>query len=131
MILIFATHPLNFMSLGFFFMFFLLFTLFFVLLFFFNLIRNSFFQKRVSFKIFFNSIFIVSFIKKIYIMGFFKFDDFLKLSDICAEKNHIKSLFLIYNHEREKTQLLFQIRPPLIILVILSYFTLFFLKLAV
>lgn len=64
-------------------------------------------------------------------MGFFKFDDFLKLCDICAEKNHIRSLFLIYNHERKKTQLLFQIRPPLIILVILSYFTLFFLKLAV
>jgi len=64
-------------------------------------------------------------------MGFFKFDDFLNLSDNYTDKNQIRSLFLIYNHEREKTQLLSQIRPPLIILVILSYFTLFFLKLAV
>ena len=130
-ILIFLTHPLKFLSLNFIFTFFLLLSVFYVLMFMLNLVQNTLPKQKESFICFFNSNLKFSITKRIYIKGFFKFSNFLKLNDMQGEKNLVKSLYLIFNIEQKKIQILVQFRPPLIIFVILSYFIIYFLKLAV
>ena len=130
-ILIFTNLRVKFLSLDFVFCFFLIFSLLIICLFFLNYLQNSLLKEKDSFIIFFNSTIKLSVIERIFIKGFFKFSNFINSDDSWAEKNLLKSLFLIYNSGKNKTQILIQFRPPLIILVILSYFTLHFLKLAV
>ena len=130
-ILIFITHPIKFLSLNFIFTFFLLLSTFYILIFISNLAQNNLLKKKGSFICFFNSNLKFSAAKRIYIKGFFKFSNFSKLCDSRVEKNIVKSLFLIYNIEKIRIQILVQFRPPLIIFVILSYFTIYFLKLVV
>lgn len=125
------THPLKFLNSHLVLSFFVIFSLFFLLFFFFNLIQNYCCQERESFLILFNSVYKFSIFKRLYLRGFFKFLDYFNLAESEIEKNPIKSLFIIYNSEKKIIQVLVQIRPPLTTLVIISYFTLYFLILVV
>ena len=130
-LLIIITNPLKFLNTHLVFSFFLIFSSFFLIFFFFTVIQNSCCKEKESFAILFYSVNDFSIFKRLYLKGFFRFLDYINLPESQSEKNPIKSLFIIYNNEKRRTQLLIQIRPPLTSLVIVSYFTLYFLMLAV
>jgi len=111
--------------------FFLIFSLLFLLFIFFTLIQNSVCKEKESFDILFYSLNEFSILKRLYLGGFFRFLDYFSLPVSKIEKNPIKSLNIIYNNEKKRTQILIQIRPPLTTLVIVSYLILYFLILAV
>lgn len=101
--------------------FFLFFSLFFILVFILNYFLNKFLKNNCSFITLFNSNPKYSNCQKFYIKCFFKFLDYSKLSMYEEEKSICKSFYLIYNSTKKKFQILVQIRPPLIILIILTY----------
>jgi len=127
-IFIFFVHPILLLNLTYIFSFFLVFSLFFVFFFMINLILNNNFRDSSSFILFFNLNLNLSTLKKTYLRSFYKFFDYSDLSDYIEKKFLIKSLNLIYNFKKKKFQILGQIRPPLIMFVILSYYIIFFLK---
>jgi hypothetical protein len=108
------------------FSFFLVFSSFFVFFFIANLILNKSFGDSSSFILFLNLNLKLSILKKTYIRAYYKFFDYSDLSDYIEKKYLIKSLNLIYNFKKNKFQILCQIRPPLILFVILSYYIVFF-----
>ncbi|MFX1313787.1 MAG: hypothetical protein ACFFHD_14445, partial [Promethearchaeota archaeon] len=59
--------------------------------------------------------------------SFFKFCNFSNLNKNKTIKNPTRLLFLIYNNEMQKIQILCQYRPPLIIIITLSYTILLYL----
>ena len=124
-IFIFFVHPILLLNFTVIFSFFLVFSLFFVFFFMINLILN---RDSSSFILFFNLNLNLSTLKKTYLRSFYKFFDYSDLSDYIEKKFLIKSLNLIYNFKKKKFQILGQIRPPLIMFVILSYYIIFFLK---
>ena len=120
-ILIFITHPVKFLNINLVTSFFLLFSFFFILLFILNFILNKILKDTNSFIIFFSSNLRYSGSEKLYIKFFYKFLDYSKLGDCKEEKFLCKSVFLVYNINKKKIQVLVQFRPPLIILIILTY----------
>ncbi len=129
-ILIFLVHPPKYLNLHFTINFFLLFSLFFISLFIINYILNSTFKNNCSFIILFNSNLKSSFFYNLYIKFFCNFFSILKLKDYSEEKYQIKSYFLVFNYRKESIQILIQFRPPLIILIIITYFSCYLLNIA-
>ena len=125
-IFIFFVHPIVLLNLTIIFSFFLVFSSFFVFFFIANLILNKSFGDSSSFILFLNLNLKLSILKKTYIRAYYKFFDYSDLSDYIEKKYLIKSLNLIYNFKKNKFQILCQIRPPLILFVILSYYIVFF-----
>ena len=130
-ILIFVTHPVKYLDLNFVASFFLFFSLFFILLFIINYFLNELIKNNSSFINLFNSNSRYSSYQKFYIKTFYKFLDYSILSMSRGEKFICKSLLLIYNNEKKKIQILVQIRPPLIILIILTYLFVCLIKLII
>jgi len=130
-ILIFLIHPLKFLNLYFVTSFFLLFSLFFILLFLQNFILNSLFKNNCSFITFFNLDSTLSGFKKFYIKSFYKFLYYSKLREYKEEKILLKSVLLVFNNRKKKFQVLIQYRPPLILIIILTYLFAWFIKLAI
>ena len=58
-----------------------------------------------------------SFLRKIFVVIFYRFLDFSQISGYTNEKFVLKSLNLFYNKEKEKFQILTRFRPPLVILI--------------
>jgi Flp pilus assembly protein protease CpaA len=127
-IFIFFVHPILLLNMTFIFSFFLFFSLFFILYFMVNLIFNSIFGDNFSFNLFFNLNIKLSTFKKAYFKSFYRFFNYSDLYDYIERKYYIKSLNLLYNFKKKKFQILCQIRPPLIVLIILSYYIIFFLN---
>jgi len=127
-ILIFFVHPILFLNVTVIFSFFLFFSLLFVFLFMINLIFNNNFGDSFSYTLFFNLSYKLSILKKAYLKSFYRFLNYSNLNDYIERKYYIKSLNLIYNLKKNKFQILCQIRPPLIVLIILSYYIIFFLN---
>lgn len=128
LIFIFFVHPILYLNVYIIFSFFLIFSLFFVVFFTVNLIFNNIFGDGCSFILFFNLNFKLSIFKKVFFKCFYKFFNYVDLGDYLERKHYIKSLYLIYNFNKNKFQILCQIRPPLIVLIILSYYIVFFLN---
>jgi hypothetical protein len=80
-----------------------------------------------SFILFFNLNFKLSIFKKVYFKSFYRFLNYSDLCNYIERKYLIKSINLTYNFKKNKFQILCQIRPPLIVLIILSYYIIFFL----
>ena len=59
---------------------------------------------------------------------FYKFINYSELSDLRREKYQIKFYLLIYNNRIKKIQILSQFRPPLILIIAISYYILIYLK---
>jgi len=59
----------------------------------------------------------ISFVRKIFVIMFYKFSDFSQISRKTNEKFALKSLNLFFNEKKEKFQILTQFRPPLVILI--------------
>jgi len=58
-----------------------------------------------------------SFLRRIFIILFYRFFDFSQIGRYKNEKFVLKSLNLFYNEDKEKFQILTQFRPPLVILI--------------
>lgn len=129
--MIFLIHPLKYVNLFFVFSFFLWFSLFFIILFLQNFILNSLFKNNIVFISFFDLYSKFSVFKRLYIKSFFKFLNYSKLSDYKEEKMFLKSLLLVFNNREKKFQVLIQYRPPLILLIIFTYFISWFIRLAI
>ena len=130
-IFIFIVHPILFLNLLVIFSFYLAFSLFFVIIFIINGVNNNFLENNYSFLLFFNFNSKISILKKVYIKIFYRFFNYSELCDYMERKYLLKSLNLIYNVRKCKFQTLCQIRPPLIIAIILAYYIIFYLKIAI
>ncbi len=130
-ILIFFIHPLQFLSLFFVMSFFLWFSILIFLVFVQNFIINSFYKNHCSFSMFLNIISKSSGFKKVYIKCAYKFLNYSDLSEYKEEKFLLKSILLIFNDSKSKFQVLVQYRPPLILLIVLTYLIVWFIKLAI
>ena len=125
LILIFLNQPINFLNFHFIFLFFLTFSLLFILIFMINYTINNIFKVRYSFVIFFNLNYNYSYIEKFFIKIFYNFINFSKLVNFNQDLNELKSLELIYNYLTYRIQILTQYRPPLIGIIIISYYLTF------
>ncbi len=87
-----------------------------------NVIKNS-----ASFDMFFNFHLKISNFKKIYFKTFYKFINFSELASYQEDKVLIKSpIVIIYNPLKIKFQIIAQYRPPIVIILILAFYLLFF-----
>jgi hypothetical protein len=128
MILIFITQPINLLNLSFLTKFYLIFSILFISLFITNFISNFFTKNKKIFDNLFISILEISSMKKIYIRTFYKYLDYSELYKYRKEKILLKSIFLLFNSNKYKFQVLVQFRPPLILLIIISYLIVFFIR---
>lgn len=90
---------------------------------------NNSIKKSCSFIIFFNLNLRYSFLKRFFIKSFYKFSNYSRLFEYNEEKKKIKSSLLIFNYEKGLVEVLVQLRPPICILIILSYSLVYFLYL--
>lgn len=130
-IFIFIMHPIAFLNIFIIFTFFLTFSLFFILTFIINGVSNNLFKDDSTFLLFLNFDSQISIFKKVYLKLFYKFFNYSELCEYRERKYLLKSLDLIFNIRKNKFQVLCQIRPPLIIAIILAYYTVFYLKIAI
>lgn len=120
-ILIFLTHPIKYLSINIITSFYLFFSFIIILKFIFNYFLNRIIKDNCSFITFFSFISRFSRFQKLFIMSFYKFLDYSKLTISKEDKYIYRSLFLVYNYKKAKFQILVQIRSPLIVLIILAY----------
>jgi Flp pilus assembly protein protease CpaA len=131
LLFIFIVHPLLFLNISIIFTFFFIFSLLFILIFVSNLINNKRPQRNFSFLIYYYSNLKITCIKRFFIKTFYKFINYSKLGEYNENKSLIKSLDLVYNIELNKIQMMCQIRPPLIVIVMLSYYVIIYLILII
>ena len=127
-ILIFLTHPIEYLEFGLVILFFLLFSLLFFILFFSNFLINHIVKNSYSFEILFSYDLKISFLKKFYLKMFFRFFNLSGIIDYQGYKKSIKSQTIYYNGIKKKLQFFAQYQPPLVFICILSYYAIFFLK---
>lgn len=131
LLFIFIITPLLFLNIIIIFTFYFIFSLLFILLFMLNLINNRSPQRNFSFLIYYYSNLKISGNKRFFIQTFYRFINYSELGSYDEDKSLIKSLDLVYNVELNKIQLMCQIRPPLIIVIMLSYYVIFYLILII
>jgi Flp pilus assembly protein protease CpaA len=112
------THILNFEMIYFFFFIFLSLYLTLILV---SSLFNIVLSKNI-FYIMINSLQeSITLSNRIFILLFCKFLDFSQINDYANAKFSLKSLNLFYNVKKEKFQILTQFRPPLVILIFITY----------
>ncbi|MFX1280905.1 MAG: hypothetical protein ACFFA3_16135 [Promethearchaeota archaeon] len=131
LIFIFNVHPLQFLNLALIFTFFSIFSCIYIIIFISNLINNYNSKRHYSFFLYYNLNTTITGNKKLFINTFYKFINYSELEVYNEEKSLIKSLDLVYNVKLNKIQILCQIRPPLIVDIILSYYFIFCLILVI
>ncbi|MHA1678486.1 MAG: hypothetical protein ACTSW3_06870 [Promethearchaeota archaeon] len=87
---------------------------------------NGCIKYRLSFDIYFNTTFPLSTLKKKFIKSYYIFQDISKLCDIKEDKYQLCEGGLFYNIKTLKLQILAQYRPPLTLIISLSYLVSFF-----
>jgi len=127
-ILIFLTHPIKYLEFGLILLFFLLFSLLFFIFFFSNFLINHIMKNSYSFEILFSYNIKISVFKRFYLKMFFRFFNLSEIIAYQGYKKSIKSQTIFYNSIKKKLQLFAQYKPPLVLMCILSYYTIFFLK---
>ncbi|MBY9009674.1 MAG: hypothetical protein KGD74_07410 [Candidatus Lokiarchaeota archaeon] len=63
----------------------------------------------------------ISYPQAAFLKLFYRFLDFSQINEYSDTKLQMKTLTLVYNEEREKFQFLAQIRPPIAVLIFISY----------
>jgi len=86
-----------------------------------NYLFNRFLTKSHPYNILHALIKKISYPRGWYLKLFYKFLDFSQINKYSDTKLQMKSLTLFYNEEREKFQFLAQIRPPIAVLIFISY----------
>ncbi len=131
LILIFMIHPIPILNIPIIFFFYLIFSFFFIILCMINFVMNNYTNRHLSFALFFKKNIKLSILKNFYIKSFYKFQNFSELNNYCEHTYVIKSTTLIFNGKRNKFQILSQLRQPLIIIIIPSYYIMYYVKLIV
>jgi hypothetical protein len=63
----------------------------------------------------------VSYPRGTFLKLFYRFTDFSQINEYSDAKLQMKALTLFYNEKREKFQFLAQVRPPIAVLIFISY----------
>jgi len=90
-----------------------------------NFTNNYIFRNKFSFDQFFIINHSISKIKHIYFSLFYRFSNYSEVNTLNDIKLLIRDTNLYFNFKSEKFQILTQSRPPLIIIVIITYYILF------
>lgn len=130
-IIIFFVHPTKYLKISYIFLFFLILSLLFLVFFFTNYLSNSFTKISYSFDIFFNLGFKISILKKLFIRMFYHFFSFSKIINYREVKKSLRGQFIIYNSKTGSLQFLAQYKFPFVLICILSYYFLYFLKVGI
>jgi len=86
-----------------------------------NYLFNSIFTKSHPYNMVFALNEKISYPRGTFLKLFYRFLDFSQIKKYSNTKLQMRSLMLFYNEEREKFQFLAQIRPPIAVLIFLSY----------
>ena len=86
-----------------------------------NYLFNRFFTKSHPYNMVFALNEKISYPRGTFLKLFYRFLDFSQIKKYSNTKLQMRSLMLFYNEEREKFQFLAQIRPPIAVLIFLSY----------
>ncbi len=130
-ILIFLIHPFKFLNFYFIVSFFLLFSLQFLLVFFLNFIINKVTDNSFSFNFLFIIYPKIPNLKRFFFKMFYGFFNLTNIKDYRNNKTPIKCSSIIYNINKGNLQFLAQYRPPLVLFIIFSYYTIFFLNIGI
>ncbi len=120
-IFLFLTFPILGFNFHLFFSFFIYLLILFLLLLSFNYLFNRFLTKSHTFNMLHALNEKISYPRKTFLKLFYRFLDFSQINKYSDTKLQMKSLILFYNEEREKFQFLAQIRPPIAVLIFISY----------
>jgi Flp pilus assembly protein protease CpaA len=126
-LLIFSIHPIKYLNCLFVLFFFLFFSLFFLILFFFNLIHNSIKKNSYAFRVYYSLHFKLSIFRKLFMKSFCSFFNLDNLKNFERDKIFVDALFILFNDQKSKLQILAIYRPPLTLICIISYYFIFFL----
>ena len=120
-IFLFFTFPIFGFNFYLFFSFFSYIMIFFLLLVSLNYVFNRFLTKSRSFNMMYALNEGISHPRGVFLKLFYKFLDFSQINKYSDAKLQMKTLALFYNKEKEKFQFFAQIRPPVAVLIFLSY----------
>jgi Flp pilus assembly protein protease CpaA len=120
-IFLFFAFPILGFDFHLFFSFFSYFLILFLLLVSCNYLFNRFLTKSHSYNMLHALNEKISYSREIFLKLFYRFMDFSQINKYSDTKLQIKSLTLFYNKEREKFQFFAQIRPPIAVLIFISY----------
>ncbi|MBY9002903.1 MAG: prepilin peptidase [Candidatus Lokiarchaeota archaeon] len=101
--------------------FYFFFTFFYIGLILMTFLVNGCIKYRFSFEIYFNTTFPLSTLKQIFIKSYYIFQDLSKLSEIKEDKYQLYNGGLFFNTKTLKLQILAQYRPPITLIIFLSY----------
>lgn len=119
--ILFLSKPSFSSLLAFMILFYFFFTFIYVGLFLMKFLVNGCIKYRFSFDIYFNTTIPLSTLKKKFIKSYYIFQDISKLGDIKEDKYRLCEGGLFYNIKTLKLQILVQFRPPLTLIISLSY----------
>ncbi|MHA1190724.1 MAG: prepilin peptidase [Promethearchaeota archaeon] len=119
--ILFFSKPIFNSLLTFMIIFYFFFTLIYIGLILMKFLVNGCIKYRFSFDLYFNTTFPQSTLKKKFIKSYYIFQDFSKLCDIKEDKYQLCEGGLFYNSKTLKLQILAQYRPPLTLIISLSY----------
>jgi hypothetical protein len=113
---------MNILSLTFLMMFFLLLSIFFIVVFAINFFINVIGVNRYSFEVLFDFYMNIPVFKRVFIKIFYRFFNFAEIKKVESDKFQILAFYLIYNNKSNVFQILAQIRAPLVLVCICSYY---------
>lgn len=119
--ILFFSKPIFNSLLSFMIIFYFFFTFIYVGLILMKFLVNGCIKYRFSFDIYFNTTFPLSNLKKKFIKSYYIFQDISKLCDIKEDKYQLCEGGFFYNIKSLKLQILAQYRPPLTLIISLSY----------
>jgi len=119
--ILFLSKPIFNSFITFIFFFYFIFTFIYVGLILMKFLINGCIKYRFSFDIYFNTTIPLSGFRKKFIKSYYIFQDISKLGDIKEDKHRLCEGGIFYNVKTLKLQILVQYRPPLTLLISLSY----------
>ena len=105
-----------------------LFYLFFIIDFFIMMSLNIIFFKNYQYNYFFHLSSINSWFKKLYFYAFYRFLDCTEIYNASYSKYYVKSEFLFYNPIKNKLQFFIQLRPPLALIILFGFNSLYLIQ---
>jgi len=120
-IILFFSKPIFNYHLNFIIIFYFFFIFIYIGLIFMKFLINGCIKYRFSFDLFFNTTFPLSPLKRRFIKSYYIFQDLSKLCDIKEDKYQLCNGGLFFNIKTLKLQILAQYRPPLTLIITLSY----------
>jgi Flp pilus assembly protein protease CpaA len=126
-ITLFLLIPIRIFNFRLIFIYFLWFFLCLFLLILFNYMINQYWNNKIPFEILFMTKGIISKSKRIYMISFYSFFNYSTFFSLNSTKHLLMDINLFFNYKTTKLQLLVKYRPPIIILIAVLFYLLYFL----